>query len=53
VAARLFFEARNLLPEAIASEVDKAELEKAKDAYEQGNFSEASGRFQKAFSRIP
>jgi hypothetical protein len=53
VAARLFFEARNLLPEAFASEVDKAELEKAKDAYEQGNFSEASGRFQKAFSRIP
>jgi hypothetical protein len=52
-AARLFYEARNRLPEALAGKVDKAELEKATDAYEQGNFSEASGRFQKAFSRIP
>jgi hypothetical protein len=52
-AAQLFYQARSLLPKALASEVDKAELERAKDAFEQGNFSEASGRFQKAFSRIP
>jgi hypothetical protein len=53
-AARLFYEARNLLPEAYAARlVDTAELEKAKEAYERGNFSEASDRFSKAFSRVP
>jgi len=51
-AARLFYQARNLLPEMLAGQVDKAELERAKAAYEQGNFSEASGRFQEAFSQI-
>ena len=53
-AARLFYEARDLLPEGeTAGLVDLVELEKAKAAYEEGNFSEASDRFQKAFSRLP
>jgi len=53
-AARLFYEARDLLTDAPAArQVDFAELEKAKSAYEEGNFSEASDRFQKAFSRVP
>jgi hypothetical protein len=53
-AAQLFYEARNRLPEAYAArQVDIAELEKAKAAYEEGNFSEASDRFQKAFNRVP
>ena len=53
-SARLFYEARDLLTDASAvRQVDFAELEKAKAAYEEGNFSEASDRFQKAFSRVP
>jgi len=52
-AAQLFNQARSLLPKALDAEVDNRELERAKDAFEQGYFSEASGRFQKAFSRIP
>jgi hypothetical protein len=51
-AARLFYEAGNRLPPALAGKVDMAELEKALAAYKEGDFSEASGRFQKAFSRI-
>jgi hypothetical protein len=53
-SARLFYEARDLLTDtAAARQVDFVELEKAKTAYEEGNFSEASGHFQNAFSRIP
>lgn len=52
-AARFFYEARNLLPETTAKQVDVAELERANAAYEEGNFSEASDRFSKAFAQVP
>ncbi|HBY64714.1 MAG TPA: hypothetical protein DEH78_33250 [Solibacterales bacterium] len=52
-AARLFAEARDLLPDTYTRLVDMTELEIAKEAYSNVRFAEASDRFQKAFSRIP
>jgi len=51
-AARLFEEARGLLPERYASKVNKEELEKAKQAFDDGRFTEAADRFVIAFRAI-
>jgi len=53
-AARLFYQARSLLPEAYLSRwVDADELELARVAYEEARFPEAADRFDRAFRRIP
>lgn len=51
-ASRVFYEA-GPIPKAYEGQVDMTELTTARSAYEQGDFSEASERFQRAFSRVP
>jgi hypothetical protein len=52
-AARLFYQARDLLPEVYAEkQVDRDELERGKIAYEDARFGEAADRFERGFARI-